>query len=247
MKGELDGGCFPTGRHYPGISHLIRVTVQGLAQEWNAETPFHEIPWVSIDTETTRRDAENDRVIEVGAVLFRGGTVVEQKGWLIQPGCPIPPDATAVHGISDEDLVGKPSFAEVLPEIAEFLQGALPLAYNADFDRKFLLCEIARQGRLSSPPPAFRDDVTWVDPLVWAREIHKEERSRALGDVCARLGISLVRAHRATDDAEAAGRVMVAFLKDPRVPGAYGALMREQARLARLFDFERVRWRGGSG
>ncbi len=238
------GSCFPTGRHYPGIAHLIRVVVQGLSEEWGVDTPVADIPWVSLDTETTGRDAENDRVIEVGAVIFKGGVVVDRKGWLINPERPIPADATAVHGIKDEDVADKPRFAEVLPEIVEFLGGSLPLAYNAEFDRRFLLEEIKRQGELAARPPAFRPDVQWIDPLTWAREIQKEEKSRALGDVCARLGISLERAHRATDDAEAAGYVMAAFLRDVRVPGTYGAFLREQSRLDKLFEFERVRWRG---
>jgi DNA polymerase-3 subunit epsilon len=82
-----------------------------------------------------------------------------------------------------------------------------------------------------------------MDPLDWARELQKEEKSRALGDVCQRLGIELENAHRATDDAKAAGRVMATFMKDSRVPRPYGAFIKEQRRLGRLFEFERVRWR----
>lgn len=241
------GGCFPTGRHYPGIAHLIKVVVQGLAQEWGGEVELESIPFVSIDTETTGRDPAVDRVIELGCVVFRGSEVVGRKGWLINPGCPIPAEATEVHGIRDEDVASQPSFAEVLPEYLEFVGGCLPLAYNAAFDRDFLQAEIGRVDTNAAPagslPPAARGDVAWLDPLHWARELQKEERSRALGDVCARLGIVLERAHRATDDAEAAGRVMLAFLQDVRVPRTYAAFLKEQRRLERLFELERVRWR----
>ncbi|HSC89750.1 MAG TPA: 3'-5' exonuclease [Polyangiaceae bacterium] len=244
MKGALDlGGCFPTGRHYPGIAHLIRVVVQGLASEFESERPVRGIPWVAIDTETTGRDAENDRVVEIGCVAFVDGAVVDRKSWLINPGRPIPADATAVHGISDDDVRDQPAIAEVFPEVLEFVAARLPLAYNADFDRRFLLAELGRSGMPAELPPAFRPDVVWLDPLSWARELQKEEKSRALGDVTARLGIALERAHRATDDAEAAGQVLVHFLSDPRVPSTYGAFLREQLRLERLFEFERGRWR----
>ncbi len=246
MKSSLDaGGCFPTGRHYPGIAHLIRITVEGLADDWDAGVDIREIPWVSIDTETTGRDAQQDRVIEVGCVFFEKGRVVDRKGWLINPGRPIPEDASSVHGIFDADVADKPSFEEVRAEILASLAGCLPLAYNAEFDRNFLREEVARTGGISKSeaPPAIRDSVTWIDPLDWARELHKEHKSRALGDVCERLGISLENAHRATDDAEAAGHVMAAFVKDPRVPSPYGAFIKEQRRLGRLFEFERVRWR----
>ncbi|MCH2109601.1 MAG: 3'-5' exonuclease [Polyangiaceae bacterium] len=244
MKGSMDGGgCFPTGRHYPGIAHLLSVSFEGLAKEWPADTPMTDIPYASLDTETTGRSADADRVIEVGIVIFRDGEPTEQKGWLIQPERPIPPDATAIHGITDADLEGKPIFSEVMPEILETLQGVLPLAYNASFDRGFLMEELKRAGTPEELPPAFRRKVRWADPLTWARELQKEHRSRALGDVCERLGISLENAHRATDDADAAGRVMAAFLKDQRVPPTYGAFMKEQERLDKQFAFERQRWR----
>lgn len=235
-------GCFPTGRHYPAIAHLIRVSEEGLAPEWEASMDLSEIPWVSLDTETTGRDAEQDRIVEVGCVLFSGGVVTGRHGWLINPERPIPEDASAVHGIKDEDVKDKPTFGQVVDEIARVLQGHLPLAYNAAFDRGFLRAEFGRVGR-EVDVPALREETVWVDPLDWARELHKEHKSRALGDVCERLGISLENAHRATDDAEAAGHVMVAFLRDARVPGTYGAFMKEQRRLSRMFEFERARWR----
>lgn len=251
MRGAPDGGgCFPTGRHYPGIAHLIQVVVQGLAPEWAGDVDLSEIPFVSIDTETTGRDPAVDRIVELGCVVFRGGEVVARKGWLVNPGQPIPADATEVHGIRDEDVADQPTFAEVLTEYLSFVEGCLPLAYNAEFDRDFLQAEI---GRVRGPaagenggaalPPAARVDVAWLDPLPWARELQKEERSRALADVCARLGIQLDRAHRAVDDAEAAGRVMLAFLRDVRVPRTYAAFLKEQRRLDRMYELERVRWR----
>jgi DNA polymerase-3 subunit epsilon len=249
VKGGFDaGGCFPTGRHYPGIAHLIRITVEGLAEEWDADLDVREIPWVSLDTETTGREAKEDRIVEVGCVFFKGGEVEARKGWLINPGRPIPEDASNVHGIFDADVADKPSFDEVAAEIVDSLRGYLPLAYNAEFDRGFVREEVARSASCANLnkadlPPALRDDVTWIDPLDWARELHKEHKSRALGEVASRLGISLENAHRATDDAEAAGHVMSAFVKDGRVPSPYGAFIKEQRRLGRLFEFERVRWR----
>ncbi len=249
MKGGgAEGGCFPTGRHYPGIAHLIRVSVEGLATEWGPETDLAEIPWVSIDTETTGRDAKVDRVVEVGFVYMKGDEIIDRKGWLINPECPIPVEASNVHGILDADVASKPAFAEVADEIFEALHNVLPHAYNADFDKGFVCEEFQRVKKYQSipdaeRPPALRANVQWVDPLDWARELHKEHKSRALGAVCERLGIDLENAHRATDDAEASGHVMAAFLKDSRVPRPYGALIKEQRRLARQFEFERVRWR----
>ena len=117
-------------------------------------------------------------------------------------------------------------------------------AYNAAFDRGFVLRELERAGvRPSTPPPAMRRDVDWIDPLAFARELYKHEESRALGDMAARLGIELERAHRATDDAEAALKILYTFAKDPRVPRAYGGLIQEQRRLLRQQDEARKLWR----
>jgi DNA polymerase-3 subunit epsilon len=238
-----DAGCFPTGRHYPGIAHLLRVGAEGLASEWDESMALTRIPWVCLDTETTGRDAAVDRVIEVGAVVIEAGQVVSRQSWLIDPGCPIPAEASAVHGISDDDVRGAPPFEQVAGELLTVLEGRLPLAYNAEFDRGFLFAEFARAAVDGQAAPALRDEVTWLDPLDWARELLKDQKSRALGEVCARLGITLEQAHRASADAEAAGQVLVAFTKDERVPTAYGAFVREQRRLAQRFALERSRWR----
>ncbi len=78
-------GCFPTGRHYPGIAHLLRIVVAGLAEEFTGETALTAVRLVCIDTETTGRDPENDRVVEVAAVIWQGGDVVDRKAWLVNP------------------------------------------------------------------------------------------------------------------------------------------------------------------
>ncbi len=245
MKSGMEGeGCFPTGRHYPGIAHLLRVVASGLAEEFDAQTPMHELPVVSIDTETTGRDPALDRVVEVGCVVWHNGSVVSRHDWLVNPGRPIPTEAFEVHGISDQDVADKPAFADVAQEILAAMRLGAPLAYNAEFDRAFLHAEFARcEVNIEDPPPAARKGIEWLDPLTWARELQKDEKSKSLGDVCERLGIDIGRAHRATDDAEAAAKVHGIFSADPRVPRSYGAFIQEQKRLGRIFDDERRMWR----
>lgn len=237
-------GCFPTGRHYPGIAHLIKVRAVGVASEIEASGQWLDCPIAFLDVETTGRDPALDRIVEVGIVLGVGGQIVARHAWLINPGRPIPPEVTAVHGITDADVADKPSFAELAGEILGKLGAAIPAAYNASFDRAFLLAELDRAGfRSPEPPPAVRREVDWIDPLTFARELYKDEESRALSEMAVRLGIELVNAHRATDDAEAALRVLYAFAKDARVPRAYGGLIQEQRRLNRIQDEARRLWR----
>ncbi|MFO0553668.1 MAG: 3'-5' exonuclease [Polyangiaceae bacterium] len=244
MKAAEACGCFPTGRHYPGIAHLIRVRAIGVAQEIDAEAAWRDCVVAFIDTETTGRDPTKDRVIEVGIVLGQSGRIFERKAWLLDPEMPIPEESSNVHGIKDDDVRGKPTFAAAFPEIAAALVGAIPAAYNAEFDKAFFRGELSRLARVPDDlPPAFRREVEWLDPLVFARELYRDEQSRALGDMAERLGIKLENAHRATDDAAAALEVLYALAHDQRIPRGYAAVLQEQRRLGRMFDEARRFWR----
>lgn len=235
-------GCFPTGRNYPGIAHLLKVGVRGLAEGFAADAPWEELEIALLDVETTGRDASVDRVVEVG-IVFRRGSEFVKHNWLIDPGIPIPAEVTAVHHITDDMVRGKPRFEAVAHEIADVLRGRIPAAYNAPFDRAFMMNEFSRVKYDTTGIPALTRDVEWIDPLIWARDIQSNERSRSLGDVAARLGISLENAHRAQDDAEAALRVLYALGRDPRVPHGYGAFVLEQRRIGQLQADARRRWR----
>jgi len=98
--------------------------------------------FIAFDLETTGTKPQEDMVVEIGAVLFDGGTAIKGYGTLIDPGRPIPADASAVNGITDDMVRGKPRISEVLGDFADFC-GDLPLvAHNAPFDYKFLLEDV---------------------------------------------------------------------------------------------------------
>jgi DNA polymerase-3 subunit epsilon len=238
-------GCFPTGRHYPGIAHLLRVVAAGLAEEFGGDHAIDALDLVAIDTETTGRDPEVDRIVEIACVRWRGDGIVERTSWLVNPGRPIPKEASDVHGISDDAVKDAGLFPAVAADVLKAIGGAIPVAYNAEYDRKVLVAELARAGLLpqDDAPPALRRNVEWIDPLIWARELQKAEKSRTLVEVAERLGVALGQAHRAADDAIATLEVLGVFRRDPRVPRTYGAFVQEQRRLSRLFDGERQRWR----
>ncbi|KAB2868031.1 MAG: hypothetical protein F9K43_13375, partial [Bauldia sp.] len=103
---------------------------------------------IIFDTETTGLDAREDRVIEFGGVelVNRFPTGRYLHCYINPQGRPVHPDALAVHGISDADLVGKPTFPEVAEELVAFLDGAMLVAHNANFDIGFLDAEFARLG-----------------------------------------------------------------------------------------------------
>ena len=98
--------------------------------------------FIAFDLETTGTKPQEDMVVEIGAVMFDGGQAVKGYGTLIDPGRPIPADASAVNAITDDMVRGKPRISDILSDFAEFC-GDLPLvAHNAPFDYKFLLDDI---------------------------------------------------------------------------------------------------------
>ncbi len=236
-------GCFPTGRHYPGIAHLLKTTIRGVVSDVPADTPWQDLEIALLDVETTGRDASVDRVVEVGIVVGRRGEVVAKYNWLVNPGIRIPDEVIAIHHITNEMVANEPRFEAIAAEVANALRGRIPAAYNALFDRAFMWSEFSRAKTDGAGVPALQKDVDWLDPLVWARDIQDGEKSRSLGDVAARLGISLENAHRAQDDAEAALRVLYGLARDPRMPREYGALVQEQRRLAQAQADARRHWR----
>jgi DNA polymerase-3 subunit epsilon len=228
-------GCFPTGRHYPGIADRMAGVVSqgpGLSKLVKASDDWRTAKLAVIDFETTGLEHETDHILEAGVACYDDGNLVKLENWLINPRVPVPAESRAVHQISDEELAHAPTFSEVLPELVQILAGRLPVAYNADFDRGFLHTELTRidptTSVISELPPAFLPDLVWIDPLVWIRELQRDEKSNKLTEVCARMGISVQHAHRAADDAEAAGKVLFAIAH--QLPATYGELIRIQIR-----------------
>ncbi len=249
MRGQVEiCGCFPTGRHYPGIADRLRtrvaVDVRGLASGFEADLPWAAASVAIIDFETTGLDPAVDRVLEMGIVCFDDGVLTASQNWLIHPGMPVPEESSRIHGITDEMLADKPRFEAIWEEMRTHLEGRLPVAYNAGFDKRFLLAELERMGEPTwgeHLPPAMQADVEWIDPLVWVRELF-EDRSAKLGEICAHLGIPLDDAHRAASDAEATGKVLYAMAD--QMPGTYGELIRVQTRYAAQQDVDLAVWRG---
>jgi DNA polymerase-3 subunit epsilon len=216
--------------------------VEGVFHGFDPKTPWTELPIAVIDFETTGFDENVDRVVEVGVVCFHRGLITAKKNWLIQPGMPIPESAVNVHGITDAMVADAPRFEQIAEELRATLVGHLPVAYNATFDRKFMHAEMLRAGQASGELPAAIDPkVTWVDPLVWTRELMADAKSKRLGDICELLGIPLNDAHRAWADAEAAGRVLLAIAE--RMPRGYAELIRVQDQYAARQEAELADWR----
>lgn len=104
-----------------------------------------KIPLCFFDLETTGTNISQDRIVEIAVVkLMPNGEVLEKHN-RVNPTIPIPPASTAVHGISDADVAGKPTFKEIAREYARFMEGADLSGFNIlKFDIPVLVEEFLR-------------------------------------------------------------------------------------------------------
>jgi len=156
--------------------------------------------FVALDLETTGLDAKTDRIIEIGAVVFRTGKPAEEFSTFINPGVAIPALITRLTGIRQDDIAGAPQFADVAEKLLGFL-GALPLCgHQIEFDINFLKEELRRIGRDRLENPQ-------LDSASLSRLVLSGLSSYTLSQVASTLGVELVNAHRALDDARASGKI----------------------------------------
>lgn len=86
------------------------------------------------DTETTGL-GETAQIISISIVDHQGNVLFDS---LVRPDCHIPEDATDIHGISDEDVAGAPTWPQIHHQVCELLQNKPVIAYNIEFDRRML-------------------------------------------------------------------------------------------------------------
>lgn len=167
---------------------------------------FDDIPFVAFDTETTGLRA-SDRLVEIAAVRFRGDEVEDEWSALVDPGVPVAPEATAVHGLRDEDVRGHPSAAEVLPSFLTFIEGAALVGHNAPFDVRVLSLELLRAGMQLPDNPV-------LDTCAIPRRLRLDVPNHRLGTLARAFGVSQARAHRALEDARVAKDLLRAYLRE---------------------------------
>lgn len=173
---------------------------------------WYEGPLLGFDTETTGVVCAADRIVQAALVTVEAVGPGEPQAawmgetWLIDPGVPIPPGATRVHGITDEQVKaeGEPP-AKALAAIASALAAAIDagtpvVAFRAGFDFTMLAFELDRHG---IPAPDWERAVV-VDPAVLDKRVDRFRKGkRTLGATAAHYGVALDGAHSAAGDAAA--------------------------------------------
>jgi DNA polymerase-3 subunit epsilon len=167
---------------------------------------------VVIDTETTGLDhRQGHRIIELAALEVVDRRVTGRTvHFRLDPEREIDAGATEVHGMTWDDLKGKPRFADVAPEFVDFARGAGWIIHNAPFDIGFLEAEL----RLAGLAGCATIHAEVIDTLALAREMFPGKRNN-LDALCERFGVSNAQrtVHGALLDAQLLAEVYLAMTR----------------------------------
>jgi len=199
------------------------------ALDWVAEEFFSaKAVFVVFDLETTGLDAKKEHIVELGAIKFDGRGPIARFSTLINPGIPMPLEASRVNGINDAMLADKPPLDAVLPDFIRFIQGTTLIAHNAGFDCGFVNAalglrwerakrehrDVGQASLLDGPedemktagltpwvPPFASLPNRIVDTVAFAKEAFPGRYKYNLQELARFLEIEAKDAHRALDDA----------------------------------------------
>lgn len=158
-----------------------------------------------VDTETTGLDADAE-IIEL-AVLDMEGTVLLET--LVKPVDAVPPQATAVHGLADVDLVNAPAWPDIAVPLAELVHGRVLIAHNASFDMRMFEQSSRRHGLATLAADQWEctmEMLTHANDGRWPRLSVAMSMAGADGP-----GSVIGRPHRAAHDAECCRRIILAL------------------------------------
>ena len=150
--------------------------------------------FVCLDIESTGLDVENDRIIEVAAIVFTFTKTVDTYETLVDPQRSIPQESIEIHNISQEMVTGQPKIVDLLPTIYSFINRYPIVGHGILFDLKILDAEAARAGL-----PATLTNRTYIDTLRLAR-LYGESPTNSLEMLRKHFNIPAHGAHRAMND-----------------------------------------------
>ncbi|MFA7331454.1 MAG: helicase C-terminal domain-containing protein [Candidatus Delongbacteria bacterium] len=162
--------------------------------------------FVALDLETTGLE-EDCEIIEIGLACYEAGQVASRISTLVKPSGPVPPRILHLTGIDPRKLKKAQPLEAVLDEVLAAIGDSPIVAHNLAFDQGVLQRCAARAGR------AWRPLAAGLDTVPLARCLLPLNPSHRLAEVAATLAVPLENAHRALDDAEAAGEILLSLLQ----------------------------------
>lgn len=178
---------------------------------------WHLGPMAPFDLETTGVDVHTDRIVTacIARVDGRSGAKTT-RNWIVNPGIPIPAEAAAIHGITDEHVANAAPAPNAVDAIARELVAAMldnipVVGWNVVYDLSLLAAELRRYQLPSLEDRLNRPIGPVIDGLLLDKQIDRYRKgSRRLVDVARHYGINLseIDAHGAEADALAAARII---------------------------------------
>lgn len=178
----------------------------GLADPPGGDLLLEQATFVVVDLETTGLRPGTSQICEIGAVRVRELELAEEFQTLVDPGVPIGPAISALTGLRDAQLSGRPRASAAVRRFLEFAGDGVLVAHNARFDLAFLDRETERLtgARLAGPV---------IDTVGLARRLLAGRTARAgLASLARFFGTAAVPCHRALPDALATAEILLHLL-----------------------------------
>ena len=152
--------------------------------------------YVTIDVETTGLDFNNDRIIEISAIKYINNSEVDSFSYLVNPNMKLSETIIRITGITNEDLIDKPTIDEVLPKFINFIEDYTLVAHNASYDFKMITAECNRS-RLDVIKNKVADTLVFAKRYYSKKEVRKLQTKRHLKN---NFNLVLYNTHRALAD-----------------------------------------------
>lgn len=179
-----------------------------------ADCPLRSLTYVVFDTETTGlRPSEGDRIVSLAGVRIVRGRILTGESFnrIVNPGRSIPAESTRFHGLTDEQVAGKPPIEVVLPQFKSFVADSVLVAHNAAFDLKFL--------RMFETQSGVRFDNPVLDTMLLATFLDEQAGGQSLDDLCRRYGVTIDGRHTALGDSLATAALLLHLITDLETKG----------------------------
>ena len=174
--------------------------------EMPGQAKWHENLRAGFDLETTSPDPQEARIVTASLIVVDGaGNVANHQEWLVNPGVPIPPAASNIHGVTDEraqrdGLPAVLAVSQIAMQLTQLFEAEIPVvAFNASYDFTVMAQEAKRYHCV------FGDPRPVIDPYVLDKQLDRYRRGkRTLADVASFYQVPLQNAHTSAADAMAA-------------------------------------------
>jgi len=192
--------------HDPNFHYDDATGLWSLREAASWRVPLDQAPFVVVDLETTGGRVAPGSIIEIGAYRMRGRRILESFQSLIRPRSIVPRFITQLTSITNEMLVDAPPIETVLPAFREFIDGAVVVAHNAQFDRAFLDFEFRRLFGIGLLNPV-------LCTVRMVRRLLPSLKRRRLDLLAEHFGLSTEGRHRGLGDARMAAELFSIMLE----------------------------------